>query len=361
MFVRLQSAPMAHASRGGSPRRVSRDFHRFVAGLPRRPAIVRLLSCFHRRPSLAFPRRGCPPAAPRALRGNRRLISMAPRLKILFAGIVGGFLGQIPSFGGTGALNAVAAGRAVKSVRLEWMPDLSLIWCPPGTFRMGSPKGELGRFANEAEAEVVLPNGFFLQSTELTQEQWRVIRDKNPSAFVHPQNPVDTVSWEDAAQFCKELTEHARAAGEIPEGWRFDLPTEAQWEYACRAGSATALNSGKNLQAKTGEDPGLDEVAWYEANSGEATHPVARKKPNAWGFYDMHGNLWEWCRDCYGFKLEGGRDPQGAREGAARVLRGGSWYIGYPAVCRSAYRTAYGPERRIPHAGFRMALVSEPK
>jgi formylglycine-generating enzyme required for sulfatase activity len=289
---------------------------------------------------------------------------MAPRLKILFAGMVGGFLGQIPSFGGTGALNAVAevaAGRAVKSVRLEWMPDLSLIWCPPGTFRMGSPKGELGRFANEAEAEVVLPNGFFLQSTELTQEQWRVIRDKNPSAFVHPQNPVDTVSWEDAAQFCKELTEHARAAGEIPEGWRFDLPTEAQWEYACRAGSATALNSGKNLQAKTGEDPGLDEVAWYEANSGEATHPVARKKPNAWGFYDMHGNLWEWCRDWYGFKLEGGRDPQGAREGAARVLRGGSWYIGYPAVCRSAYRTAYGPERRIPHAGFRMALVSEPK
>jgi formylglycine-generating enzyme required for sulfatase activity len=243
------------------------------------------------------------------------------------------------------------------------LPQLQLVWCPPGAFTMGSPKRELGRFSNEAQADTTLTRGFFLQSTELTQEQWLALRPKNPSGFPNPTNPVENVSWDDAREFCEELTRVALAAGHIPRGWSFDLPTEAQWEYACRAGTTSALNSGQELTNKTGADPALDELGWYEANSEQAAHPVALKKANAWGIHDMHGNLWEWCRDWFAFKLQGGADPQGPAEGAARVIRSGSWYIGYPSVCRSAYRSSYGIERRISHLGFRVALVqvvSEP-
>jgi formylglycine-generating enzyme required for sulfatase activity len=241
------------------------------------------------------------------------------------------------------------------------LPGLTLVWCPPGTFRMGSPKEELGRFANEAPAETTLTNGFFIQSTELTQEQWVALQGSNPSSFPNPANPVEMVNWEDATGFCEELTRKSLAKGLIPEGWRFDLPTEAQWEYACRAGTTSALNDGSNLTSKTGADPGLDPLAWYEANSEQAAHPVAGKKPNAWGLYDMHGNLWEWCRDWFEFKLKGSNDPSGPAEGSSKVIRGGSWYIGSPSFCRSAYRSSYGTERRISHLGFRLALVRSPR
>ena len=241
------------------------------------------------------------------------------------------------------------------------LPGLILVWCPPGTFLMGSPKGELGRFANEAPAETTLTHGFFIQSTELTQQQWGALRNSNPSSFVNPSNPVEMVNWEDATGFCEELTRKSLAEGLIPKGWRFDLPTEAQWEYACRAGTTSALNDGSNLASKTGADPGLDPLAWYESNSEQAAHPVAGKKPNAWGLYDMHGNLWEWCRDWFEFKLKGGNDPAGPTEGSSRVIRGGSWYIGSPSFCRSAYRSSYGIERRISHLGFRIALVPSPR
>lgn len=237
------------------------------------------------------------------------------------------------------------------------LPGLKLIWCPPGRFLMGSPKSELGRFANEAQTEVSFSKGFFLQHTELTQQQWLALRQTNPSDFKGPENPVENVSWDDARQFCEDLTKKALEDSEIPRGWKFALPTEAQWEYACRAGTQTPLNNGKSITVTAGLAPELDEVAWYEANSSECAHPVAQKKPNAWGFYDMHGNLWEWCSDWFVFRLPGGVAPEGPREGAAKVIRGGSWYIGYPAFCRSAYRSSYGVERRISHLGFRIALV----
>jgi formylglycine-generating enzyme required for sulfatase activity len=254
-------------------------------------------------------------------------------------------------------LTAVSKTQLPSAVQHPALPQLTLVWCPPGNFRMGSQKGELGRFANEAPAETTLTSGFFLQSTELTQEQWLALRPSNPSGFPNPSNPVEMVNWEDAKAFCADLTAKSRAAGLIPADWRFDLPTEAQWEYACRAGTTSALNDGSNLVSKTGSDPSLDPLAWYEANSDQAAHPVAQKRPNAWGIYDMHGNLWEWCRDWFEFKLQGGNDPEGPADGAARVIRGGSWYIGSPSFCRSAYRSSYGIERRISHLGFRLALV----
>ncbi len=146
-------------------------------------------------------------------------------------------------------------------------------------------------------------------------------------------------------EFCRKLTQQERAAGRLPEDWEYTLPTEAQWEYACRAGTTGAW---------AGE---LDAMAWYAKNSGNTTHPVGQKQPNAWGLYDMHGNVWEWCRDWYADKLPGGAvtDPVGAASGAFRVYRGGGWWL--PAdYCRSAYRNWSSPGDRGNDVGFRLAL-----
>jgi formylglycine-generating enzyme required for sulfatase activity len=180
----------------------------------------------------------------------------------------------------------------------------------------------------------------------VTQAQWEAVIRNNPSGFKGADLPVEQVSWDDAMAFCRRLTERERAAGRLPDGYVYTLPTEAQWEYACRAGT-TGPYAG---------DGNLDDMGWYSQNSGNTTHPVGQKRPNAWGLYDMHGNVWEWCRDWYG-NYPGGlvRDPTGPASGSYRVNRGGCW--NYPATeCHSASRYFLGPGDRLYFFGFRLAL-----
>jgi formylglycine-generating enzyme required for sulfatase activity len=146
-------------------------------------------------------------------------------------------------------------------------------------------------------------------------------------------------------EFCNKLNQ--KFADILPQGYKFSLPTEAQWEYACRAGTTTALNNGRDL----------DKVGWYEKNSGRSTHPVGKKKPNAWGFYDMHGNVCEWCRDWYEYSYNGDEtDPKGPSSGSDRVYRGGSWF-NIAGRCRAANRNRDSPSIRYFNLGFRLAIA----
>jgi len=224
---------------------------------------------------------------------------------------------------------------------------IKLVQIPAGTFAMGSPADEVGRQPNEGpQTKVTLTKDFFLGATAVTQGQWTAVMGSNPSHFKGDTLPVETVSWDEATAFCQKLTERERAAGRLGMGYAFSLPTEAQWEYACRAGT-------------TGPYAGdLDAMAWYSKNSGSTTHPVGTKKPNAWGLFDMHGNVFEWCADWYA-PYSGGvlTDPAGPVSGSARVYRGGRWgTVG--AICRSAHRDFRGPGFRVNFIGFRVALGS---
>ena len=181
---------------------------------------------------------------------------------------------------------------------------------------------------------------------------------KNPSSFKGADLPVENVSYGYALAFCKELTEIEKAAGRLPEGYEYTLPTEAQWEYACRAGTTTALNSGKNL-SDTEQCPEIDEVGWYLYNSGEKTHPVGQKKPNAWGLYDMHGNVYEWCLDGYGdYPKSSVTDPMGFFSMDLNIVMRGGCMLNFAQRCRSAYRDHNILDYSYFNLGFRVALVS---
>jgi formylglycine-generating enzyme required for sulfatase activity len=186
------------------------------------------------------------------------------------------------------ALAALAVACSVISLSAaepHTVPDLglTLMPIPTGTFTMGSIDGDVDE---RPVTRVTISAGFWMGKTEVTQGQWRSIMGNNPSAFKgDDQRPVECVSYADAQAFCRKLTERERAAGRLPDGYVYALPTEAQWEYSCRAGT-------------TGQYAGdLDMIAWYRANSGGQTHPVAQKQANAWGLHDMQGNVWEWCAD----------------------------------------------------------------
>ena len=216
----------------------------------------------------------------------------------------------------------------LNKVRFVWR------WIPPGRFKMGSPSDEKGRFEDEGpQHDVVITRGYWLGETPMTQEQWSVIIGKNPSRFQEPMHPVEQVSWNDCQAFVLQLND--RVPGLSPA-----LPTEAQWEYACRAGTQGAFHiEGSKCTEPEGEDPVLDQLGWYSANSEKKTHPVKAKSANDWGLYDMHGNVWEWCRDGKReYSNETQVNPIGpVEEGAFRVVRGGSW--GYQArSCRAAFR-----------------------
>jgi|GEM_PF-3269582 len=213
-------------------------------------------------------------------------------------------------------------------------------------FTTGSPKRE----DNEGRAAVELSDGFWLGRYEVTQGQYQEIMGKNPSFFKQAGKtaPVEQVSWLDAMEFCRKLTERQRETGSIPEGWGYTLPTEAQWEYACRAGSRTVYSFG--------DDPArLGTYGWFKENSNKTPHPVGQKKRNAWGLFDMHGNVWEWVLDHYGRRLPGGKDPEGPATGEFRVYRGGGW-VHSPHLCGSAYRYWSSPTSDIHYRGFRVAL-----
>ena len=231
--------------------------------------------------------------------------------------------------------------------------DFEFAFIPPGEFMMGSPEDEPEREGNEILHKVVLTDGFLMQTTPVTQGQWEAVMGNNPSRFKDDGGklPVETVSWEDATEFIEKLN----AAG---DGKSYRLPTEAQWEYACRAGTTTAFHTGRCLSADEANYVGNYPLGGCPKGIyREKTTPVKTFSPNAWGLYDMHGNVWEWCSDWYGQyeKGEEAINPLGPSSGSVRVLRGGSW-IDNARNCRSAYRTYDHPGLRIVYIGFRLVL-----
>ena len=260
-----------------------------------------------------------------------------------------------------------------------------LRWIPPGRFRMGSPASEHGGLAKADDErewflregpqhEVTLTRGYWLFDTPVTQALWEFLMGGNPSRFQSPDRPVEKVSWDDCQTFLEKINTRIPDLG-------LSLPTEAQWEYACRADSEGATYTGEFEILGESNAPALDPIAWYGGNSGvdfelsegenssswpekqydhqrAGTHPVGKKQPNAWGLYDMLGNVWEWCTDgLRDYAAEPIQDPAGPDEdGARRVLRGGAWYS-EARSCRSADRYAHDPGYRYYDLGFRCARV----
>jgi len=233
---------------------------------------------------------------------------------------------------------------------------MKLIEIPAGTFTMGSPADERDRQPDEEQVAVTLSEPFWLGMTEVTQRQWQQVMDTEPwdgMEFVQAdkQAAATFVSWDNAREFCQRLTDTDHKNGKLPAGESYRLPTEAEWEYACRAGTTTAYSFGKD-EAKLGE------YGWFSSNATDAgkkyAHAVGSKKPNPWGLHDMHGNVLEWCSDGYDKKLSGGTDPVGPEGGSRCVIRGGSGK-GYPDRCRSAIRGNLVPPDRRNDLGFRVA------
>jgi formylglycine-generating enzyme required for sulfatase activity len=234
--------------------------------------------------------------------------------------------------------------------------ELKLCYCPPGTFTMGSPESEKDRSENEKQVEVTLTQPFWLAETEFTQEQWKaVMGGENLSVFEGDELPVDSVDWEKVQACIAALNVKAK----LPDGWEWALPTEAQWEYACRAGTPTVFSFGSSLSSHQANFE-------FEGNKldGYAAESVYRKKttkvrsyaPNPWGLYDMHGNVWEWCKDWFEETLQGGANPTGPASGSAHVVRGGSWLHG-AGFCRAAFRIEGNPDWDWDDLGFRLAAV----
>ncbi len=231
---------------------------------------------------------------------------------------------------------------------------MTFVYIKPGTFTMGSPQDEPGRDSDENQHKVTLTKGFYMQTTEVTQAQWRAVMGKSPSHFKNCgiDCPVERVSWNLVQNFISKLNKRERNI-------TYRLPTEAEWEYAARAGSPTAFANGGISDTKCNYDDNLADMGWYCGNSNRKTHPVAQQRSNAWGLYDMHGNVWEWCQDWFGdYPSESVIDPTGPSVGLFRVIRGGSW-SSEASSCRSADRGMCFPYVDIDNdKGFR--LVREP-
>jgi formylglycine-generating enzyme required for sulfatase activity len=224
--------------------------------------------------------------------------------------------------------------------------SMAFVWIPPGTFPRGSPDAEAGRDRDEGPVqEVELTRGFFLGVHEVTQAQWQAVLGTQPAVFRRgkeaSRRPVESVSWEDCRRFI--------AALRPPGPGRFRLPTEAEWEYAARAGTTTRFPWGDDPAERAAHAH-----AWANSRSFAITHPVGLKPANAWGLHDMHGNVWEWCSDWYGPYPPGRlRDPAGPATGTERVFRGGSWYD-FPSSLRSANRHRHRPDGRYTAIGLRL-------
>ena len=229
--------------------------------------------------------------------------------------------------------------------------SLELAPIPAGSFTMGSPATEDGREDDEPQRQVTLTKAFWLGKCEVRQKDFEAIEGKNPSRFKGADLPVETLTWDEAAAFCRKLNDRERQAGRLPVGYEYRLPTEAEWEYACRAGTQGQHALGADADS-------LEDGAWYSGNSEGKTHAVGSKAPNAWGLHDMHGNVSEWCADWWGEYPPGElTDPVGAQVGPQRVHRGGSG-ANRPSACRAANRFSYSPGKVSNSLGFRVALAA---
>jgi formylglycine-generating enzyme required for sulfatase activity len=240
--------------------------------------------------------------------------------------------------------------------------SMEMIFCPPGTFTMGSPTSESGRGGDETQHQVTLTNGFYLGKYEVTQGQYQTVMNGNsaglnadPSNFKGSNRPVEKTSWEDAQIFLTRLNSIEQSAGRLPNGWKYVLPTEAEWEYACRAGTTTAYSWGNDINSSRANynwDGGGN-----DGNDSKQTVNIGQFSANPWGFYDMHGNVWEWVHDWKANYLTGAQtDPEGPASGSIRVKRGGSWRDGVKWL-RSADRPLLdNPSFRSSHIGFRVGF-----
>ena len=222
-------------------------------------------------------------------------------------------------------------------------------WCEPGTFLMGSSQDEPKREDNEFQHEVTLTQGYWIADTTVKQALWQIIMGYNPSRFKSDKLPVENVSWDDAQVFIAKMNG-------LKAELKLCLPTEAQWEYACRAGTTTPFSWGEQIDSSLVNFNGT--TPYNNGRKSEYRRQTVAVKAlpcNDWGLYQMHGNVWEWCQDWYGgYPSQPATDPQGQESGAYRVLRGGSWlYLG--GHCRSASRHSHGPLYRRNHIGFRLA------
>jgi formylglycine-generating enzyme required for sulfatase activity len=279
------------------------------------------------------------------------------------------------------AANAAGSDTKQLSITIAAPPALiEMVQIPDGTFQMGSPGGEPGRYNDETQHSVTL-TGFRMGKYPVTQAQYEEVMGENPSYFTTPAStetstvnrPVEAVTWYDAVEFCNKLSEKEgltpvyTITGRTPEtgypiedatvtaNWSrngYRLPTEAQWEYACRAGTTTAYNTGATIS---------DDTGWYSSNSGARTHSVGEKPANEWGLYDMHGNVYEWCWDWYSstyYSSSPAQNPTGPVSGINRVERGGSWTSDSQSL-RSAYRDYLDPSYVSAALGFRIVRPAE--
>ena len=239
----------------------------------------------------------------------------------------------------TETTSSTSAGEKIRGP----LSGMEFVSIPGGSFTMGSPPSEEGRLSSESPQHEVTIQPFYMMSTEVTQAQWKVVMGNNPSYFNGSNLPVERVTWNDCQKFINKLNQ-------MDPGKGYRLPTEAEWEYACRAGTTTPFHSGNS-------ESDLGRAGWYSENSGRTTHSVGTREPNAWGLYDMHGNVWEWCEDRYhhSYYLAPSNSSPWVSDGdSTRVIRGGSWTYG-SSVARCAYRYKYNPTYTSYYIGFRCA------
>ena len=301
---------------------------------------------------------------------GRHYVRAAKRMEDLATGYLIGVLPPSGPTTGQVEVPAVLGASETLFLRLESEPPASppwpgLVWVPAGTYWMGSPADEYGRDDDESPLhEVTISKGFWIGSKEVTQSEYLAVAGTNSSHFTPGngfattlEHPVEQVSWSDATNYCALLTRQLQSAGKLAAGLRVRLPTEAEWEYAFRAGTTTAFHSMPGHPNGTNQDILLGNIAWFGGNSDGQTHAVGQKAANGFGLHDMSGNVFEFVQDWFGAYGSGPEtNPTGPATGTGRVYRGGSWAPGdTPLYCRASFRFQVSPGNQNNNIGFRAA------